>query len=120
MKRIVLIAMILMLAGAAVGFTTAQREGVKVGTLMTYTGALREFGPAIHNGAALAASQLTEAGLLVDLLTEDTETNPIAAVNAARKLVDIDRVDAIVGALASSSSISVAESVTVPAGVVQI
>ena len=106
---------------AATGsFASPAQEDVQVGTLMTYTGALREFGPKIHQGAELAANQLTAAGLSINLLTEDTETNPIAAASAARKLVDLNRVVAIVGALASSSTMSAAESVTIPNSVVLI
>ena len=41
-------------------------------------------------------------------------------MEAARKLVDVDQVHALVGAAASSSSLAVAESVTIPKGVPQI
>ena len=35
-------------------------EGIKVGTLLSYTGVLKEFGPAIKNGAVLAATHLSK------------------------------------------------------------
>ena len=93
---------------------------IKVGTLMAYTGPLKEYGPNIKNGAVLAAKQLGEAGLMVNLTHEDSETNPIAGTNAAKKLVEIDRVVAIIGALSSGVTLAVAESVTIPNEVILI
>lgn len=95
-------------------------QEVRVGTLLSYTGPLKEFGPNLKNGCVLAAKQLRAAGLNIKLIHEDSETSAIPATNAAKKLVDIDRVDAIVGALASGVTVPVAESVTCPSGVVQI
>jgi branched-chain amino acid transport system substrate-binding protein len=91
-----------------------------IGTLLDYTGPLKEFGPNIKNGCELAAKQLREAGLEVKLFNEDSETSAIPGTNAAKKLVEVNKVLTIVGSLASGVTIPVAESVTIPAGVVQI
>lgn len=91
-----------------------------VGTLMAHTGPLKEYGPNIKNGAVLAAKELAAAGLQVKLIHEDSETSAIPAVNAAKKLVEIDKVVAIIGALASGVTQPVAESVTSPKGVIMI
>ena len=64
----------------------APKSEIKVGTLMAYTGPLKDYGPGIKNGAVLAAQQLTDAGLTVKLVHEDSETAPIAGSNAAKKL----------------------------------
>ena len=121
MKRTVVVLSALMLVfGGLTATGEGQSEGLKVGSLMAFTGDLREFGPAINNGIELAAQQLTTAGLAINVITEDTETNPIAGVNAARKLVNLDRVVAIIGALSSGITIPVAESVTIPNRVVLI
>jgi branched-chain amino acid transport system substrate-binding protein len=96
-------------------FAGAPKAGeIKVGTLMAYTGPLKEYGPNIVNGAVLAANQLGEAGLTIKLVHEDSETDPTAGANAAKKLVEIDGVVAIVGALSSGVTLAVAESVTIP------
>jgi len=92
----------------------------KVGTLLSHTGPLKEFGPNLKNGTELAAKQMREAGFNIGLVHEDSETSAIPATNAAKKLVEIDRVVAIVGALASGVTVPVAESVTCPSGVVHI
>ena len=114
------------LALALVGFTLAQPPVSKVGTLMSYTGALAEYGPAINNGAMLAAEQLNAAatavfgGPIMEIVTEDSATNPSIGVDRARKLVNTDGVVAIIGALSSGVTVAVAESVTIPGQVVQI
>lgn len=93
---------------------------IKVGTLLSHTGPLKEFGPAIKNGAVLAGKQFEAAGLKIVFVHEDDETSAIPAVNAARKLVGVDKVVAIIGCLSSGVTIPVAESVTIPNGVIQI
>jgi ABC-type branched-subunit amino acid transport system substrate-binding protein len=98
---------------------TAQ-EAVKIGTLIPLTGALAEFGPNFRKAADLAAAHLNEAGLTLQLIHADDETSAIPAVAAARKLVDIDNVPAIIGAAASGVTVPVAESVTIPNKILQI
>ena len=98
----------------------AAAPTVKIGVLLPFTGPLGEFGAAFEKAAALAEEHLAAGGYPVEIVYGDTETNPTAAVEAARKLVDVDQVHAVVGAAASSSSLAVAESVTIPKGVPQI
>ena len=118
MKKILSLTVVLMFTLALASGAFAQE--VKVGTLLSYTGPLKEFGPNLKNGCELAAKQLKAAGLNIVLIHEDSETSAIPATNAAKKLVEVDRVVAIVGALASGVTVPVAESVTCPSGVVQI
>ena len=47
-------------------------------------------------------------GRKIALLSEDSETNPDAGVRAARKLIDVDRVSAIIGTWASAVTTAVA------------
>jgi branched-chain amino acid transport system substrate-binding protein len=93
---------------------------VKVGTLVPLTGPLAEFGPNFRKAADLAATHFKDAGLTLQLVHADDETSAIPAVAAARKLIDVDKVPAIVGAAASGVTIPVAESVTIPGQVLQI
>lgn len=117
---------ILLSVFVATGMAQDAPEVTPVGTLLSFTGPLAEFGPAHQNAATLAADQLNAAaesvlgGPLMELVHEDTGTNPATGVDRARKLVDVDGVPAIMGALSSGVSINVAESVTIPSEVVQI
>jgi branched-chain amino acid transport system substrate-binding protein len=110
---------VLMVERPPVHWASAQNV-VKIGTLVPLTGPLAEFGPNFRKAADLAANHLNAAGLAVQLIHADDETSAIPAVAAARKLVDVDRVPAVVGAAASGVTIPVAESVTIPNRVLQI
>lgn len=98
--------------------------GLRIGILVPFTGDLSDFGPAFLNAAQLAVDEINAAGGVlgqpVTLVQGDTATAPAQGVDEARRLVDIERVHAIVGAAASGVTLPVAESVTGPEGVVQI
>lgn len=98
--------------------SSAPAAEIKIGTLLSHTGPLKEFGPNLQNGVVLAAKQMGEAGFEIQLIHEDSETSAIPATNAAKKLVEVDKVVAIVGALASGVTVPVAESVTCPNNVI--
>ena len=51
------------------------------------------------------------AGFEVDLVHEDSETSAIPATNAAKKMVEVDKVVAIIGALSSGVTVPTADSV---------
>jgi len=97
---------------------------LKIGILFDFTGDLAEFGPNMMNGAKLAAKEVNDAGGVlgkdVELKQADSQTSPTAAVDAARQLVESDKVSAVVGSLSSGVTLAVAEAVTVPNKIVQI
>ena len=99
---------------------SAPAAEVKIGTLLSHTGPLKEFGPKLQNGVVLAAKQMKAAGFDIKLVHADSETSAIPATAAAKKMVEVDKVVAIIGALSSGVTIPTAESVTIPAGVIQI
>ena len=128
MKRWMVIAAVIGLAlvPGFTGFVQDVPPVVKVGTLFAYTGPLAEFGVPERQGTELAAEQINAAateifgGPIIMLIHEDTGTDARVGVDRARKLVEIDNVVAIVGAMASGVTIPIAETVTIPAGVLQI
>jgi ABC-type branched-subunit amino acid transport system substrate-binding protein len=86
---------------------------------LDYTGALAEFGPPLRNSADLAAAHINDAGGLLggrrlELVHEDAATTTSVAIDRAKKLLEIDKVPAIVGALASGVTVPVAQTVTIP------
>ncbi len=115
------------LAAAFVGLSMAapaQAEPLKIGALMPITGDLQAYGEADVTGVQFAIKQINAAGGVngedVEIVVADTQTRPQAGVDAAQKLINVDGVDAIVGALSSGVTIPVAKSVTSREGVVQI
>jgi len=93
---------------------------VKIGVGIDFTGALAEFGEAIRNGSDLVAKHFGEAGFPIELVYADTETSAMPGVEAARMLVDVEKVQALVGSLASGVTIPIAESVCIPGQIPQL
>ncbi len=102
----------------------ALAEPVKLGALMPLTGALQAYGEAVQNGTRLAVDEINAAGGVlgepVELSVVDTQTTPQAGVDAAQKLVNVEGVHGVVGALSSGVSIPVALTVSKAAGVPQV
>ena len=98
----------------------------KIGAVLSMTGSYATFGPPISNAAALAVEQLNAAGWKVgdcsklEYIVRDDQTQPSVGVDAARRLVDLDAVGAIVGPVTSGVTGPVLTSVTVDKGVLVI
>src|SRR5436309_11524955 len=90
----------------------AQAAPIKLGTLTPLTGAGGSYGPSMRKSMAWVVEQVNGAGGVlgrrVELVSEDDQTNPDAGVRAARKLIDVDKVAAIMGTWASSVTTAVA------------
>ncbi|MDE1569093.1 ABC transporter substrate-binding protein [Aquabacter sp. P-9] len=109
----------LFLSGTAIALATpallrhglAQSAPIKVGSLTPLSGGGGPYGPEKVK-AHKAVVELVNAnggvmGRQVELITDNTETNPEVAVRAARKMIDADRVSAIVGTWASSVTLAI-------------
>lgn len=121
MRRLVVASLVLgMLMGLSLtGFVAPEK--IKIGDLVALTGGLGPYGPPIRDGAQMAVDEINAAGGILgqelELVVRDTATSPDVGRDAASKLVEVDRVPAIVGALSSGVTIA-ASSVTIPAEVV--
>jgi branched-chain amino acid transport system substrate-binding protein len=97
-----------------------------IGDSVPLTGDLAPFGPPGQKAADMAIGQInaaiqqTGAEHTVSIVHEDNETNPQAAVQVARKMVQSDGATCLAGAWASADSLPTAQSVTIPEGVLQI
>jgi branched-chain amino acid transport system substrate-binding protein len=95
------------------GWARAQsNEPIKIAALIPLTGGGGAYGPTMQRAAELVVNEVNAAGGVlgrkVQLLVEDDQTNPESAVRAARKLIDADKVCAIIGTWASSVTTAVA------------
>ncbi len=115
MKKWFIVSMIIaiIIASGCVGEKPQQKaEDIKIGVLITYTGGLGPIGEGMANGAKLAAQEINNKGIIkgrnVTLIIEDTGTDPAKAAEAARKLIDIDKVKVIIGGVASSETLAIA------------
>jgi branched-chain amino acid transport system substrate-binding protein len=112
------------LAGLLASTGMAHAADTKIGALMDVTGPLASFIPPLMNAANFAIKNVNDGGGLLDgkavLVVGDSQAASQPAVDAATKLVNVENVPIIMGALASGSTIAAASAVTIPAGVVQI
>lgn len=117
---LVLISVLFLLSQMVYATGQSEKAELKIGILMAFTGDLKEYGAAISKGVLLAAKQLNEAGLTVVTFKDDTETSETAGTNAAKKLVNVNGVQAIIGPLGSGVTVAVAQAVTIPNNVIVI
>src|SRR3989454_287529 len=120
----VIVVIIVVVLAAVLGglFNPAPtKPALRIGTLLSITGALSQYGPGDTQGAYLAVTQITAAGGVlgqpIQLFTEDDQTDQTAAAAATTKLITQNHVNAIVGAQFSGgtiASIGIAKAAGVP------
>lgn len=105
--------------------TPSLAEDVKIGFLGGITGPIAK--PVVHiiKAVELAVKQVNDQGGILggkklSLALADSKCSPQNSVAAAGKLVNIDNVSGIIGALCSSATIAAANAAAVPGGVVMI
>ena len=109
----------------AAGITPATGPtALTIGGVFDFTGALAEFGEPIQNGAKLGIADCNAAGGIdggtVEMKVADGGTDSTVAVDAANQLIDVEGAQVILGPMASGVTGAVAESVTVPGGILTI
>jgi branched-chain amino acid transport system substrate-binding protein len=101
-------------AVAALGPVTRAlaADPIRIGVLTPLTGAGAVYGNRMSRTYQLVADEITKAGGVagrpIQLFTEDDQTNPDAGVRGARKLVDVNKVNAILGTWSSAVTLAVA------------
>jgi branched-chain amino acid transport system substrate-binding protein len=100
-------------------------DQVKIGLLFDVTGPVANFVPPMLDAAKLVVDQVNAQGGILGgkqlvTIVADTQGAPQTAVDAANKLVNAEHVPIVVGPLLSGTVLSSAQSVIIPAGVVQI
>lgn len=101
----------------------AEAEEIKIGTIGPLTGDVATYGISTKNGVEIAVDQVNENGGIngkkVVLISEDTRGDQTEAANAASKLIERDKVVAIVGGVISAETLT-AGPIANDAGVVMI
>lgn len=89
----------------------AQTPTFRIGALTPITGAGSTFGSGMQKMILAAAEAVNEAGGAaghrLEIISEDTQTSPQAGVLAAKKLLDVNKVQAILGTWSSGVSLAV-------------
>ncbi len=83
----------------------------RIGALCPVTGSGSPFGSGMQKMIIAAAEAVNAAGgaagRKIEVISEDTQTSPQAAVLAAKKLIDVNKVQAILGTWSSGVSLAV-------------
>jgi branched-chain amino acid transport system substrate-binding protein len=113
MKHLLLAALTLALGVAAGTATPAARaQDIVVGHFGSLTGGTATFGISTDEGIKLAADEINSSGGVlgkqVRVVTADDQSKPEEAVTAVQKLINQDKVVAILGEVASSRSLAAA------------
>lgn len=78
-----------------------NREEIKIGVVATLTGPGAFFGEQFVNGLQMAVQDINRDGGIdgekIELIVEDSKTDNTAALNAVKKLVEVDKVSIILG-----------------------
>ncbi len=103
----------------------AAADDIKVGSAAAVTGPIAALAVDIVAARTLAAHHVNEQGGLLDgntyrLVTGDSQCDPKAAVDTGTKLVNVEQVVMVIGANCSGATNAMAQSVTIPAGVVML
>lgn len=107
----ILLAAMLLLSLSATVF--AADETIKVGGIGVLSGPYAQYGEACKNGIDLFIEETNAKGGIngkkIEMIWEDTEGDPTKAINAYNKLVDNDKVSAILGAVLTGETKAIAE-----------
>ena len=99
----------LCLAGNVYAVQKKRSNTIKIGVAGPHTGANAAFGEQLWRGSKKAADDLNKAGGIngkkIVLVKADDACEPKQAVNVANRLVELDKVDAVIGHFCSSSTI---------------
>jgi branched-chain amino acid transport system substrate-binding protein len=112
---------------AAVMITGAARAAdcpIKLGVVLPVSGPMGQVGERIANTGQFAVDQFNEAGGVkgcqVEYVLRDTQGQSAVGVDAAKSLVELEGVQALIGAVSSGVSLPILTSVAVPSKVTQV
>ena len=122
-KRVILLSscLLVLTLGAfafmsAYGESSAAGKPIKIGVILSMTGPLAPAGPNCKQGVELrlheAGGQV--AGRPIELIYEDDKTDQVTSLEKARKLVESDKVDLILGPIALEFIINYTAKAKVP------
>ncbi|MGB2804969.1 MAG: ABC transporter substrate-binding protein [Candidatus Zixiibacteriota bacterium] len=113
MKKLITIILILAVAsvGLILGCAKEEKE-IRIGVILPLTGSLAKYGEWSKTALEIARDQINVAGGIngkrIELLLEDSRSEPKDAVTVFRKLVNLHRVPVIVGLIGSSEVLACA------------
>ena len=97
-------------AGGGVGHAWAQDPTIRLGIVAPMSGPNSRYGSFSLRGAQLAAEEINNAGGVggrkIAITSGDSQGTPVEGVSATRRLIDLDKVDFIIGDVSSSVTLA--------------
>lgn len=107
-RKVLLLVVILSMLMLPTACGPTGAETIKIGVLLDLSGELAPMGAKMLNGARMAAEDINAAGGVlgkqVELVEEDGGTDPDKGFDRVKKLVEIDKVQVIVGPMITPTS----------------
>ncbi|HOA15112.1 MAG TPA: ABC transporter substrate-binding protein [Bacillota bacterium] len=109
-RRMATLTLVVLTLMATVLVGSAAEKTIKIGCFYPLTGSNAAKGQYNKNGTDLAVMDINAAGgvlgMKIELVYEDTQSNKVNVPNVVRKLIEQDKVVALLGEIASSNSIA--------------
>jgi branched-chain amino acid transport system substrate-binding protein len=101
MKKSIVALLVLAMVVAASAAFAASAQPIKIGAILDFTGPAAMLGPLFKDGIVMALEENKNqvAGRAIELIAEDGATDATTALEKARKLVEKDKVNIIIGPL---------------------
>lgn len=114
--RVLKVVSLLMIIGISftgfVGCAKKAPETIKIGAILPLTGEAAQYGQWAKEGIDLALEEVNNQGGIngrqLEVIYEDDQANPKVGVSAMNKLVNVDKVPVVIGALPSSVTLAIA------------
>jgi len=106
-----IIVVIIVIGGIWYKMNKKSEEGeiIKIGVILPLSGKLAYAGEDAKRGIELAIREIDkDIKKRIEIIFEDSQSSKDVVVTAARKLIDIDRVDILIGEVASGNTLSIA------------
>jgi branched-chain amino acid transport system substrate-binding protein len=102
--------------GASSGSSSATGDTIKIGAIGPLSGAASTYGISVKEGAQLLEKEVNSAGGIngkkIKFIFEDDQADPNSSMQAFNKLVDSEKVSAILGPVTSGATLAVAPNAT--------
>ena len=109
-RKLTALAVALTLSGAAVAQQGVGKDTLTLGSIQDLSGPLAGFGKQVRMGLLLAADEINEQGGIngrkVEMKVEDSGYDPKRAVLAAQKLVNQDKIFAMIGHIGTAQNLA--------------
>jgi branched-chain amino acid transport system substrate-binding protein len=93
-------------------FVAGCSSEVKIGAIISETGAVKTYGARVKRGLNLALEEINAAGGFkggqIQLIYKDDATNEQKGIKVIKELIEIDDVDLIIGAVSSNVTLAIA------------